>query len=42
MLSVERHEMILEYLHKEQIVKVAELSQLLNVTEKTIRSDLIV
>ncbi|MFA9557829.1 DeoR/GlpR family DNA-binding transcription regulator [Evansella sp. AB-rgal1] len=40
MLSVERYENILEQLDKNKIIKVSELSQLLGVTEKTIRVDL--
>ncbi|MDQ0229256.1 DeoR/GlpR family DNA-binding transcription regulator [Metabacillus malikii] len=40
MLSVERHEKILEQLDKNKIVKVSELSKQLQVTEKTIRGDL--
>jgi DeoR/GlpR family transcriptional regulator of sugar metabolism len=40
MLSVERHERILDQLDKSKIVKVSELSKLLEVTEKTIRGDL--
>lgn len=40
MLSVKRHEKIIELLDKEQAVKVSDLSTLLNVTEKTIREDL--
>ncbi len=40
MLSVERHEKILEQLDKSKIIKVSELSKLLEVTEKTIRGDL--
>lgn len=40
MLSVERHERILDQLDKNKIIKVSELSKLLNVTEKTIRGDL--
>lgn len=40
MLAVERHERILDQLDKNKIVKVSELSKLLDVTEKTIRGDL--
>ncbi|MFV2048140.1 DeoR/GlpR family DNA-binding transcription regulator [Metabacillus litoralis] len=40
MLAVERHERILDQLDKNKIVKVSELSKLLEVTEKTIRGDL--
>lgn len=40
MLAVERHESILDQLDKNKIVKVSELSKLLDVTEKTIRGDL--
>ncbi|MGM0874815.1 MAG: DeoR/GlpR family DNA-binding transcription regulator [Bacillota bacterium] len=40
MLSVERHERILDQLDKSKIIKVSELSKLLEVTEKTIRGDL--
>ncbi|WP_202077733.1 DeoR/GlpR family DNA-binding transcription regulator [Caldalkalibacillus salinus] len=40
MLSIERHEKILELLNKKRVVKVSELSQTLRVTEKTIRIDL--
>ncbi|MGM7723274.1 DeoR/GlpR family DNA-binding transcription regulator [Metabacillus sp. Hm71] len=40
MLSVERHERIIEQLDKSKIVKVSELSKLLEVTEKTVRGDL--
>lgn len=40
MLAVERHERILEQLDKNKIIKVSELSKLLDVTEKTIRGDL--
>ncbi|MBD1382539.1 DeoR/GlpR family DNA-binding transcription regulator [Metabacillus arenae] len=40
MLSVERYEKIVYYLEKNKIVKVSELSKLLEVTEKTIRGDL--
>ncbi|MBS2968719.1 DeoR/GlpR transcriptional regulator [Metabacillus sp. KIGAM252] len=39
---VERHEKIIQTLEKEKIVKVTELSISLNVTEKTVRQDLIV
>ncbi|WP_191561547.1 DeoR/GlpR family DNA-binding transcription regulator [Metabacillus idriensis] len=41
MLSIERHEKILEYLDKLKAVKVADLSDAFHVTEKTIRADLI-
>ncbi|GAE30879.1 DeoR/GlpR family DNA-binding transcription regulator [Alkalihalobacillus hemicellulosilyticus] len=41
MHSVERFEAILHELEKKKIVKVSELSQLLGVTEKTIRIDLV-
>lgn len=41
MLSIERHEKILEYLDREKAVKVADLSAAFYVTEKTIRADLI-
>ncbi|WP_078544527.1 DeoR/GlpR family DNA-binding transcription regulator [Litchfieldia alkalitelluris] len=40
MLAVERHELILEQLDKHKIIKVSELSKLLEVTEKTVRGDL--
>ncbi|MFC0558274.1 DeoR/GlpR family DNA-binding transcription regulator [Halalkalibacter alkalisediminis] len=40
MLSVERFEKILKELEKNKVVKVAELSAVLGVTEKTIRIDL--
>lgn len=40
MLSVERHEKILNQLDKYTIIKVSDLSALLQVTEKTIRIDL--
>ncbi|MCR6111887.1 DeoR/GlpR transcriptional regulator [Bacillus sp. A301a_S52] len=40
MLSIERHERILNELDKHSIVKVSELSDLLQVTEKTVRIDL--
>ncbi len=40
MLAVERHERILDQLDKNKIIKVSELSKLLDVTEKTIRGDL--
>jgi DeoR family fructose operon transcriptional repressor len=40
MLAVKRHERIIGLLEKEQSVKVADLSILLSVTEKTIREDL--
>lgn len=40
MLSVERYERILEQLDKNKVIKVSELSQILGVTEKTIRVDL--
>jgi DeoR family transcriptional regulator, fructose operon transcriptional repressor len=40
MLAVERHERILDQLDKNKIIKVSELSKLLEVTEKTIRGDL--
>jgi DeoR family fructose operon transcriptional repressor len=40
MLAVKRHEKIIELLEREQSVKVADLSALLGVTEKTIREDL--
>lgn len=40
MLSVERHERIIDQLDKSKIIKVSELSKLLEVTEKTIRGDL--
>ncbi|KZZ83095.1 DeoR/GlpR family DNA-binding transcription regulator [Bacillus sp. SJS] len=39
---VERHEKIIQTLEKEKMVKVTELSISLNVTEKTVRQDLIV
>lgn len=40
MLSVERHEHILNELDKHNVIKVSELSKLLQVTEKTVRIDL--
>lgn len=40
MLSIERQEQILDRLDKDGIVKVAELSKRLDVTEKTVRMDL--
>ncbi len=40
MLAIKRHEKIIELLEREQSVKVADLSGLLGVTEKTIREDL--
>jgi len=40
MLAITRHEKIIEWLQKQRTVKVAELSERLNVTEKTIREDL--
>lgn len=40
MLSAKRHEIILEMLDRDSIVKVSDLSIELNVTEKTIRMDL--
>jgi DeoR family fructose operon transcriptional repressor len=40
MLSIERHEKIVDQLDKNKIIKVSELSNLLEVTEKTIRTDL--
>lgn len=40
MLSVERHERIIDQLDKSKIIKVSELSKFLEVTEKTIRGDL--
>jgi DeoR family fructose operon transcriptional repressor len=40
MLSVERHERILDQLDKSKIIRVSELSKVLEVTEKTIRGDL--
>ncbi|CAM3560221.1 DeoR/GlpR family DNA-binding transcription regulator [Marinicrinis lubricantis] len=40
MLAVNRHRKILELLQAEGTVKVSELSQLLQVTEKTVREDL--
>lgn len=41
MLAATRHKLILEQLQSEGFVKVSELSQQFNVTEKTIREDLI-
>ncbi|MED3647156.1 DeoR/GlpR family DNA-binding transcription regulator [Halalkalibacterium halodurans] len=41
MLSVERHEKILEWLEKNKAVKVSDLSRELQVSEKTIRIDLV-
>lgn len=40
MLAITRHEKIIEWLERHRSVKVAELSEWLNVTEKTIREDL--
>ncbi|WP_413376289.1 DeoR/GlpR family DNA-binding transcription regulator [Alkalihalobacillus sp. 1P02AB] len=40
MLSQKRHEMLLAYLNEHKAVKVSEASELLGVTEKTIRLDL--
>lgn len=40
MLAVQRHEFILKQLERERSVKVSDLSELLGVTEKTIREDL--
>lgn len=40
MLSINRHEKIVEWLGQTRSVKVSELSKQLNVTEKTIREDL--
>lgn len=40
MLSVERHEKILNELDKHTVIKVSQLSELLQVTDKTIRIDL--
>ncbi|WP_199619976.1 DeoR/GlpR family DNA-binding transcription regulator [Paenibacillus alkalitolerans] len=40
MLAVQRHELILKQLEQDRSVKVSELSELLGVTEKTVREDL--
>ncbi|MCA0991342.1 DeoR/GlpR family DNA-binding transcription regulator [Pseudalkalibacillus hwajinpoensis] len=40
MLSIDRYKRIIEQLEKNETVKVTELSDLLNVTEKTVRLDL--
>lgn len=40
MLAITRHEKIIEWLDRHRSVKVSELSEWLNVTEKTIREDL--
>lgn len=40
MLSLERHEQLLGYLNEHKALKVSVVSELLNVTEKTIRLDL--